>query len=182
MKFLTFALPLFPIALTISLFAGQTALEDEPLSLGDLQSFVKVTAQPFEMDDTAAMLCRPPDNRAENPHEPKYPEKAFCNVYVSPGAKNVLLSGKGTYPVGSLVVKSKLARADDQTPALFTVMQKMPAGYDEQHGDWKYLIVDGSTFKQLAAGRIDSCQSCHDQYSETDYVTRLYLKKKTSSK
>lgn len=182
MKASAVVLPLLAITVAITSFARQIEPSDELASLRNLDSFVKVTEQPFEMDDKTARLCRPPRQQPENPHEPNYPAKAFCNVYVSPAAKEIMLSGKGTYPEGSLVIKSKLATAKAETPELLTVMQKMPAGYDVQHGDWKYLIVEGSTLKQLAAGRIDSCQSCHDQYAETDFVTRLYLKGKQSSK
>jgi hypothetical protein len=182
MKSLVVALPLLVTLSSIFSLAARSSLHDEPIRLRNIEQYFKVTEQPFEMDDTAALLCRPADGLTDNPHDPKYPSKAFCHVYVSPAAKETMLSGKGTYPEGSLVIKAKLASAESPTPELFTVMQKMPAGYDPQHGDWKYVVVDGSTFRQLASGRIDSCKSCHDQYAETDYVTRLYLKQKNSSK
>ncbi|MFM7118033.1 MAG: cytochrome P460 family protein [Planctomycetota bacterium] len=182
MKFFAIVFPLLLSALTISKFTSSSGQPEDPIDLRDLSQYVRVTEQPFEMDDATAQLCQPVDWEEVNPHEPLYPQKAFCNVYVSPSAKEIMLSGKGTYPEGSLVIKSKLATAEAKTPELFTVMQKMPAGYDEEHGDWKYFVVDGSTFKLLAAGRIDSCKSCHDQYAESDYVTRLYLKQKNPSK
>lgn len=182
MKAIAVVIPLILSALTLFRFADQTGQFEDPIRLQDLSQYVRVTERPFAMDDTAARLCRPPDGRSDNPHEPKYPDQAFCHVYVSPAAREIMLSGRGTYPEGSLVIKAKLSSVDSQTPELFTLMQKMPAGYDEQHGNWKYVVVDGSTFRQLASGRIDSCQSCHDQYSETDYITRVYLKEKNSSK
>lgn len=86
-----------------------------------------------------------------------------------------MVSGNGTYPVGSVVIKSKLSTSDSQTPVLFTVMQKMDDGYDKGHGNWKYTVIDGTTFRQLASGRIDSCVDCHAHYKATDYVTREYL-------
>ena len=182
MKFFAVAISMVLSALFIPKFTNQSGQSEDPIRLQDLSPYFRVTEQPFEMDDTAALLCRPADGLTDNPHDPKYPSKAFCHVYVSPAAKETMLSGKGTYPEGSLVIKAKLASAESPTPELFTVMQKMPAGYDPQHGDWKYVVVDGSTFRQLASGRIDSCKSCHDRYSETDYVTRTYLKEKNSSK
>ncbi|MFO0455850.1 MAG: cytochrome P460 family protein [Planctomycetota bacterium] len=182
MKSLAVALPLLVTLSSIFSLATRSDQLDESIRLRNLDQYFKVTEQPFEMDDTAALLCEPADGLTDNPHDPKYPGKAFCHVYVSPSAKETMLLGKGTYPEGSLVIKAKLASVDSQTPELFTVMQKMPAGYDPQHGDWKYVVVDGSTFRQLASGRIDSCKSCHDHFSETDYVTRNYLKEKNSSK
>jgi hypothetical protein len=150
----------------------------ELLQLRHLERYVKVTERPFEMHDSTVTACRAPivpDVIPTNPHDPSDRETAFCNVYVNAMAKDVILSGKGTYPVGSLVIKSKLASADDPTPHLFTVMQKMATGYDSKRGDWKYTVIDGIAYREMASGRIDSCIECHEQYKETDYVTREYL-------
>lgn len=181
MKSLALLLTLLLPLLTFPALNSQTGGGDEAIDLKDLSQYVRVTDQPFEMHDTAALLCKVATDQKDNLHEPKYPAEAFCHVYVSPAAKETILSGQGTYPEGSLVIKAKLTSRDDETPEFYTVMQKMPAGYDAEHGDWKYLIIDGSTFRQLASGRIDSCKSCHDQYSQTDYVTRIYLNQKKSS-
>ena len=152
----------------------------DALHLRNLERYVKITERPFEMHDSTALLCKAPvapDEVPSNPHEPTYPKAAFCNVYVNAVAKDVILSGTGQYPVGSVVIKSKLSSVDDTTPDLFTVMQKMPSGYDRERGDWKYIVVDGATYRQLAAGRIDSCIDCHEHYKATDFVTREYLTK-----
>jgi hypothetical protein len=121
-------------------------------------------------------LCVPPPEISINPHEPSQPNTAFCDVYVNSIAKDTIVSGRGTYPEGSIVIKSKLLKPDDASPVLFTVMQKMPEGYDDDHGNWKYSVVDGSDFRLIASGRIESCIACHESYKETDYVTRTYLR------
>ncbi len=163
----------------VFLFAGPAnTLSSEPLRLRNLESYVKITEQPFEMHDLTAAFCKAPpepDAIPTNPHDPSYPKTAFCNVYVNAIAKDAMLSGRGTYPVGSLVIKSKLSTADDPKPDLFTVMQKMPKGYDKEHGDWKYFVIDGEAYRETASGRIDSCIGCHESYKTTDYVTRAYL-------
>ena len=145
------------------------------LQLRNLERYVRITDRPFEMHDSTIVFCRPPEEVALNPHEPAQPKKAFCNVYVNDKAKETMLSGKGTYPEGSIVIKSKLATIDSQHPELFTVMEKMADDYDAERGNWKYYVVDGNSFRQVASGRIDSCIECHEQYRGTDYITREYI-------
>jgi hypothetical protein len=172
---------LVPVMVVLGLAAGSFAdppaltSGKETIGLRDLTRYERITSRPFEMHDTTATLCVPPPEIAENPHEPSLPKKAFCHVYVNALAKETILSGKGTYPEGSIVIKSKLGKPDDRNPVLLTVMQKMPSGYDEEHGNWRYSVVDGTEFRLIAAGRIESCIACHDQYAETDYITRTYL-------
>lgn len=150
----------------------------DPLQLRKLEGYVKITERPFEMHDSTIAFCRAPlkpDAIPTNPHDPTHPKTAFCNVYVNSIAKEVMLSGKGVYPVGSLVIKSKLSTVEDSNPDLFTVMQKMPSGYDTKRGDWKYIVIDGAEYRETASGRIDSCIGCHEHYKATDYITREYL-------
>lgn len=140
-----------------------------------LEKYIRITQEPFEMQDSTIVSCQPPELVARNPHEPENPAAAFCDVHVNAIAKETMLSGKGNYPVGSLVIKSKLPTVDSKRAELFTVMQKMEPGYDAEHGDWKYFVIDGKSYRQVAAGRIDSCIECHAGYQETDYITRTYL-------
>jgi hypothetical protein len=106
--------------------------------------------------------------------------KAYCHVYVSKAAKEPILTGRGSYPEGAVIIKSKLAGKDGTKPILYTVMTKMAAGYDADHGDWRYSVLEGPSLREVAAGRIDSCIECHDHYKDTDYVTRAYLDKQKS--
>ena len=147
----------------------------EDLSLEQLSKYHRVTKVPFQMQDSTSLLCRPVTQAAQNPHEPISPQVAFCNVYVNEIAKATMESGKGKYPTGSLIIKSKLSAVNAKETELFTVMRKMPEGYDKEHGDWKYSVHDGLSFRMLASGRIDSCIDCHSSYSKTDYVTRTYM-------
>jgi len=125
------------------------------------------------MADSTAALCRIAYNT--NPHEGEG-TPTFCHVYVSPEGKGAMVSGKGTYPRGAVIVKSKLTREKNGDPVLFTTMRKREAGYDPRHGDWEYAVLDGRSKRVLARGRIESCISCHRKYASTDYVTRAYTK------
>ncbi len=172
-RFILFGSSLFG---AILLASPPVTPSSDSLKLSDLTQYIRITQQPFKMHDSTAILCAPSAvKKATTPHEPDYPESAFCNVYVNSLAKETMLSGDGIYPVGSIVIKSKLTKRDSQEPELFTVMEKMENGYDAEHGNWKYIVADGKTFKQIATGRIDSCIECHTQYKETDYITREYM-------
>ncbi len=77
----------------------------------DLESLHRVTEQPHLMLDSTITFCRPPEDLPHNVHE-AFAETAFCNVYVNELAKPVMLAGRGDYPIGSLIVKSKLRSID----------------------------------------------------------------------
>lgn len=160
----------------------------DALDLRKLDGYVRITDRPFPMHDSTVALCRAPGGIAVNPHEPAHPQTAFCHVYVNDIAKDCMLTGKGIYPEGSIVIKSKLAKVDSHQAELFTVMQKMASGYDTDRGNWKcsvvwkYSVVDGTSYREVASGRIDSCIECHEHYKGTDYITRAYMAKEERNK
>jgi hypothetical protein len=41
------------------------------------------------------------------------------------------------------------------------MMEKMPAGYASEHGDWRWVVV-GSQGQLVREGVIESCAGCHD--------------------
>jgi hypothetical protein len=130
-----------------------------------------VTPKPLIMDSVAATLC---DSRAAQrvPHSPH--DDAYFQVFVNDAGLPALESGKGTYPVGALIVKQKYADAEGKKTELYTLMQKREPGYDPEHGDWEYAIVNQTAKQVLARGRLESCIACHKAHDKTDYVTRAY--------
>jgi len=138
-----------------------------------LNALSRVTETPHRMADSTAALCKIVYNT--NIHEGAG-DPAYCHVYVTEDAKKTLLSGEGTYPVGTVIVKSKLENQKSREAILYTVMRKREPGYDAGHGDWEYAVLDGRTKRIQSRGRIDSCIDCHQQYESTDFVTRAYLK------
>ncbi len=64
-----------------------------------------------------------------------------------------------------MLVLSAITRDDPRADV--SVMYKAPAGYDRQHGDWFWLErrPNGTI---VAAGRVASCQQCHEQGD--DYI------------
>lgn len=131
----------------------------------------RVTDVPFRMSRPSSTLCRGSiASYPDNPHGYHY-----CHVFVSEPGANVLLSGKGTYPVGTVIIKQKFTDASGSNTTLFTVMEKMRKGYDTEFGDWEYSVFDSNGKDIQSRGRIKSCISCHAAFSDTDYVTRAYM-------
>jgi hypothetical protein len=154
------------------------------------KTLVRITELPFTMDVQLALRCdlpRPNDRPENNPHRGHQ-----AHIYVTPGGEETLRSGNGTYPVGTLIVKEKFpgphaenrdpvkAKKTDRKPQpeLFTVMLKREAGYHPECGDWEFMLVTGDLQNVAARGKIDSCVACHQEYKQTDYVSRAYMPKK----
>ena len=131
----------------------------------------RVTDAPFKMDDAAAALC------SRNPKNFHVHSDCYCHVYVNDAGLETMKSGKGVYPVGSVIVKQKYSDEKATETELFTIMRKMKQGYDTAHGDWEYSIVERTGMKELVSGRMEACIKCHTPYAKTDYVTRVYLAK-----
>ena len=148
----------------------------------DYTHWQRVNPKPVQMDAAAAMRCRadtPKEAKehARNPHFEKY-----VTVYVNPVGRDAMLTQRiPRYPVGTVIVKEKHPSDDTDIIELLTIMTKMQAGYDPQHGDWQYMTA-GADRKVQSAGKIANCQSCHDKQSKTDYVFRNYLPHEVSAK
>lgn len=60
--------------------------------------------------------------------------------------------------------------------SFITTMEKMPAGYDSDFGDWRYVWADGATGQVLQEGNSrnptlrKSCIDCHANMAERDYI------------
>ena len=78
-------------------------------------------------------------------------------------------------PVGTVIVKEKLANVKDKNPVMCTVMRKREAGYDSAHGDWEYSVIDEKG-KVTGQDVLDRCISCHEEQKSSDYVFRSYIK------
>ena len=163
-------------ALASGAIAASEAPEVLSCIVAKLDSLHRVTDVPHPMADSTAALCRPVYNT--NIHEGSPFGPAYCHVYVTTEAKEPMASGEGHYPAGAVIVKAKLESKESRDPVLYTVMRKMEKGYDAEHGDWEYAVLDGPNKRVLSRGRIDSCIECHTQYASTDYVTRAYVKPK----
>lgn len=138
----------------------------------NLDQLYRVTDTPFGMDFSAAQLCLPPldDGGPPDPHANYY-----CHVFINDVGLPTMKTGKGEYPVGTVIVKQKFKDPAGKRTELFTLMRKREDGYDPDHGNWEYSTVDQTATGILSLGRTESCIDCHSDYAETDYVTRKYV-------
>ncbi|MDC3332684.1 cytochrome P460 family protein [bacterium] len=86
------------------------------------------------------------------------------------------------YPVGSIIVKENYIKKNDKPgdPLALSIMVKRAPGFDKDFGDWEYLQVD-PTGNVLMRGNSKSeiiktsCQSCHSNVPEKDFVFSSFL-------
>ena len=102
---------------------------------------------------------------------------AMGNVYVMPWVNDAGLDAyralSGPLPMGTVLVKEHFMIMDDvpaESRAAYLVMAKMPAGYDSDHGDWYYAMVDDMAHEVKVQGKVEMCIGCHMQAAGTDYV------------
>lgn len=92
-------------------------------------------------------------------------------IYVNNLARETMLSAKpSTFPTGSIIVREKLAKIDDQQPQLVAVMVKRPSGFSPKNGDWEYLVVDGALKKIRERQKQGVCLDCHESQRSRDFV------------
>ena len=145
---------------------------------GDLPNLAKyrqwtlVNPTPQLMEPLAAASCAMIAGRQEpSPHLHKY-----ISVFVNAeGREAMMTKQQPKFPIGSIIVKEKLASPDSTNPELLTAMIKRGPGYNPEGGDWEYLVFDGPASRIVERGKLTQCSSCHRPYEHTDYVTRTYL-------
>jgi hypothetical protein len=158
--------------------AAAPAETDGASEIRGYREWTLVNTEPAVMDMSTAILCAPADVRGRdiagqqaNPHKDK-----FIKVFVNDVGRGAMLTERvPQFPRGSVVVKEKLPNRISTSPELLTVMIKRETGFNPESGDWEYLVFDGAGTKIAERGRLQSCQSCHLSYKDTDFVTRLYL-------
>ena len=76
---------------------------------------------------------------------------------------------------GARLVKEHFERAggadaSDPTGPIM-MMEKMERGFDPDHGDWRYVVVN-SAGTVVEDGRVESCAGCHDD-APHDHIFRV---------
>jgi hypothetical protein len=103
--------------------------------------------------------------------------QSFGVVYANRHARAAIESMEpSTFPAGSIIVREKLARADDERPELLAVMVKRPPGFNPKGGDWEFLLVDGAGSKVIERQKRGSCLDCHASQRERDFVFPVPIK------
>ena len=96
---------------------------------------------------------------------------SFGVVYFNDLAREALNAEPAIqFPRGSIIVREKLAKADDAKPQLLTVMIKRARGFNPKANDWEFLAIDGAIKKILERQKKGSCLDCHSSQEHRDFV------------
>jgi hypothetical protein len=96
---------------------------------------------------------------------------SFGVVYVNDVARATMARAQpGKFPTGSIIVREKLARADDAQPQLVAVMIKRAPGFNPKAGDWEFLMINGALTKIQERQKQGSCLDCHAAQRARDFV------------
>jgi len=130
---------------------------------------VRLTKQPHEVEPTVAILYAKKSSN-NNPHA-----GSWIHVYVTHEGRDAMLTGKGVYPEGTIILKQKFHDPAAKTPVVYTGMLKREKGYNPQAGDWEFFVLNGTATRIRESGRLQSCIACHAPFKSTDFVSRRYL-------
>ena len=160
------------VVVAATLFLGSTTPRRVEVTAENVhslyKSFDRLTAEPMSVSPTLSEQCvrfgpkpRTPKAEPSNPHA-----NALVHVYSHGVDPSVFASPERRFPVGTIVVKEKLA--SDLTAEGVGGMQKMEPGYDPEGGDWLYFY--GSRSTGFTSGRLENCRSCHLGARASDFV------------
>lgn len=128
---------------------------------------VRLTQEPYHVSWAGAELCGRPYVIARSPHG-----EHWIHIHISPKGANVMRTGIGTYPEGTVILKQKFLDAAATKTEFFTGMRKREPGYNPAFGDWEFFVMEARGWLVTARGRIESCMDCHSKYKATDFVSR----------
>lgn len=77
------------------------------------------------------------------------------------------------FPVGSILIREKLATRFAQKPQMLAVMIKREKGFNPEGGDWSFLTIDGAATKVKQRKKKGDCLECHQSASARDFVFEL---------
>lgn len=172
------------VVIVIGLAGGPTRGTDNKFTfdaakLTDTAVWTKVNAEPYRLSVWVDTLCRMPmaedyqTLRKENPHAGSY-----ITVYVNnTGRESMLAKEVQTFPQGSVIVKQKIGnQIEGGKTLLYTIMRKREPGFNPTVGDWEFAVVGANGKDVQGLGKLETCQTCHKQKKDSDYIFRTYFK------
>jgi hypothetical protein len=152
------------------------------------RTLVRVTKEPYHVITQSSFpLClvnvrvgeRPAPGDRSAPIDPH--EGHWIHVYVSHPGRDAMLTGKGVYPRGAVILKQKFRDAAGKETELFTGMLKREKGYNPAAGDWEFFALNAGATAVLPLKDFKSCVGCHEPFRATDFVSRKYLSAQTAT-
>ena len=108
-------------------------------------------------------------SKANDTHEDT--ANSFGVVYANNLAQGAVVSNPPTmFPRGSIIVRERLAHADDPQPQHLVVMIKRQAGFNPAANDWEFLAIDGAMTKIEQRQKKGGCLDCHASQKDRDFV------------
>ncbi len=114
--------------------------------------------------------------RKEKPKPQENDGLSFGVVYANDLAKVEIEKEKPFFPVGSIIVREKRAKPDDETPQIVIAMVKREKGFSKKSGDWEFFVFNGADLTLQKRETKGNCASCHTKVEKNDWVFRDYLK------
>ena len=148
-------------------------------TLKDKTSWTQVNAEPYRLSVAIDSLCGAPNAKAYEPFRKANPHAAsYITVYVNNVGREAMFTKEAPkFPEGSVIVKQKIStHFEGRKPLLYTIMRKRESGYNPKVGDWEFSVVGANGTELQATGKLENCQACHVQKSNSDFVFRPYLK------
>jgi len=97
---------------------------------------------------------------------------SYARVYMNVEAVSALTNEKAEFPVGSMIVREKLASETQASPELLTVMIKRWRGFSPKTNDWEFLVVGAELNKIKVRQKTGNCADCHRSVIQTDFVNK----------
>lgn len=165
-------------------------------NLKDKTLWTKVNEKPYYLASRVDGLCRIASRedfeseRKRNPHASTY-----ITVYVNKIGREAMFATRAPrFPEGSVIVKEKIEKPlspdgldiglpeslEGLKPSLYTLMIKREPGYNPAVGDWEFAVASGKEGRIEAGGKLESCQACHLEKRDQDFVFRSYFKSRKS--
>ncbi len=141
----------------------------------DLKKLTRVTEEPAVMDGKTAVLCTMPLVRAAHSALTPKGENALIHVFVTPDGAAAMKERTATFTAGTVILKQKFTSRSMKAPVLYTGMLKREKGFNPDCGDWEFFTLSGDAKTVTARGRLESCIKCHQDYPQSDFVTKNYL-------
>lgn len=119
------------------------------------------------------LTTRQGDSRSsESPHNGTTYARVFANDIAEPFLKLEDLR----FPVGSVIVREKLAAPASDTPDLIAAMIKRDREFSPETNGWEFVVIDRNFTRVKTRQTTGNCAACHVQASKSDLVYKTYLR------
>lgn len=147
------------------------APDDPDAAIEGYQDWTRLRPERESITAHLYTLCRMPTGFESDLMESEHGGLRYVLDYVNDaGAQAIGETDGRTFPVGTVIVKEKYPSADAGEPEALGVMIKRAPGFDPAGGDWEYLYWTPGSGWTRGADASASCQACHAQISDLDYV------------